>query len=294
MTPEVSVILPVYNAEAYLAQAIDSILSQTFSNLELVVVNDGSTDGSQAIIEQFANQDARVKAYSRENQGLVATLNELLAHTKAPFIARMDADDIAMPNRIERQLSYLKSHTDVALVGTGYRYLDSKGNLLHTRRTITHPGLIAASFLLGNPIAHPTVMFNRQVCGKALYYDDTYKHAEDFELWIRLCFEQELKVSNLNEILLHYRVHEQSTSSLHNEMQRNMAVKAIEKTVFGRAMLEQSIDPGVIYQRSPTLLQVAKLSVLSFRLSKQLKPLPLALRMLIAVVKPRKDLRSSE
>ena len=107
-SPLISVILPVYNAEKYLAEAIDSILNQTFTDFEFIIINDGSTDNSLSILQSYQTQDSRIRLFSRENKGIVMTMNEGIDLARGEWLARMDADDIAMPSRFERQLQHLK------------------------------------------------------------------------------------------------------------------------------------------------------------------------------------------
>lgn len=200
----VSVILPVYNAELYLEEAVQSILDQTFSEFELIVINDGSTDRSLEILESFVQKDSRVRLVSRENRGLISTLNEAISLANYDFIARMDADDIALPNRFEKQVAYLKKHPDVAVVGTGYRYMDPDGQVNGKRHTFVKPSDIEASLFFCNPIAHPSVMVNYSLLGDEFFYDEQFKTVEDFELWHRL--SGKYRIANLPDVLLHYRV----------------------------------------------------------------------------------------
>src|SRR5678816_4165512 len=113
-TPRVSIVMPVYNAAAYLAEAVDSILAQTFRDFQFVIVNDGSTDRSTAILERYAHRDQRIKLISRPNTGIVGALNDGLAEATGDYIARMDADDVSTPNRLAVQVDYLDKHLDVA------------------------------------------------------------------------------------------------------------------------------------------------------------------------------------
>jgi len=233
MLDKVSVILPVYNGEQYLCEAIESILGQSYSNIELIVIDDGSSDGSWSIIENYAKNDSRMSIKKRENRGLVSTLNELISMCTGMYIARMDADDIAHRSRIEVQVQHLTAHKDVAVVGTGYQYIDNDGEILGKRRVVSEHDWVRASILFGNPIAHPTVMFNKVICGSALSYDPYYEHAEDFELWCRLMLTHELKIENIKTCLLSYRVHDGSVSSTQSSKQKSSAIKALESSPFG-------------------------------------------------------------
>ena len=130
--PIASVLMPVYNGEAYLREAVESVLGQTETNIELVAVDDGSTDSSRAILRQFALQDPRVRVFEEEHKGLVATLNRGLDVARARYICRLDADDIAMPDRIEKQVRFLDAHEDYVLVGGQVTIIDKAGEPMGT------------------------------------------------------------------------------------------------------------------------------------------------------------------
>ena len=134
MTPAVSILMPVYNAQRYLASAVQSVLDQTFSDFEFIIINDGSTDRSEAILQEFASKDPRVKIVSRPNTGLTRALNEALSLARAPLIARMDADDLSLPRRLELQVARFGADHDLVLLGGAYELIDAAGRLLTTRQ----------------------------------------------------------------------------------------------------------------------------------------------------------------
>ena len=129
-TPAISVVMSVYNGARYLHPAVESILEQDFADFEFIIVDDGSTDGSGAILLEFAEKDARIRLIQRENRGLVASLNEAIALARAPLIARMDCDDIAMPDRFTRQIEYLADHPEIAIVGSHIHEIDEDGAIV--------------------------------------------------------------------------------------------------------------------------------------------------------------------
>src|SRR5262249_31043112 len=129
--------MPVYNARPYLAAAVESILAQTFHDFELLMLDDGSTDGSRAILERYAARDARLRLWSRRNTGYVIALNELLSRARGELLARMDADDVALPQRFAQQVAYLRSHPDVVCAGTAVHLIDAAGRFLRC----AHPGM---------------------------------------------------------------------------------------------------------------------------------------------------------
>ncbi|WP_181316219.1 glycosyltransferase [Photobacterium iliopiscarium] len=222
----ISVILPIYNADKYLHQALDSILNQTYKEFELICLDDGSTDNSLSIINKYAEQDNRVVIVTRENKGLIYSLNEGINLAKYNYIARMDADDISHPTRFSQQIEYLKKNKDVAVIGCSYNYINEKNEITGSRKLFSSSKYTRALSLFGSPFCHPSVMFNRNVIGDDLYYDENYKYAEDYELWIRLSSNYEL--NNLKEILLDYRVLSTSISREHEIQQKEAMIKAIQ------------------------------------------------------------------
>ena len=200
--PEISVILPVYNAAAYLEESIQSILHQSFPNFELIIINDGSTDGSQAIIEKF--KDPRIIHVVQANIGLAATLNRGIGMARAEIIARQDNDDVSYPNRFEKQLNYLKSHPDTVLLGTAARIIDQEGNAVD--RFHLHPSnndTLKFLLLFDNPFVHSSVMFRKSAVTAVGGYDTNERYFEDYRLWSQL--SRKGKIANLQEVLVDYR-----------------------------------------------------------------------------------------
>lgn len=184
--PEVSVLLPVFNGEESVGEAIDSILGQTFSDFEIVVVDDGSTDGSLQVVLNRAS-DPRIRIIRHErNEGLLASLRDGLAECRGELVARLDADDTALPTRLDRQVEVFRHDPSVSLCATGVRRVTPDGTWMYdTRPPVTHASL-AVGFLLGNWLNHSTVMFRRETVAKLGGYDAEQFPAEDYDLWIRL------------------------------------------------------------------------------------------------------------
>lgn len=226
LQPAISIILPAYNAAAFVVKAVNSILQQTYRDFELIIINDGSTDATEALIQPLL-VDQRIRYISRENKGLIATLNEGIALARADYIARMDADDIAMPERLAKQLAFLMSQPNIAVVGSAYLVINEQGLPISVRTPPKRHLTIAPLFWFGSPFAHPAVMINRKLLGEQLYYDADYPHAEDFELWIRLA--RNFKLANMPEVLLHYRESAGSISRRYYATQRQSMVAAIAK-----------------------------------------------------------------
>lgn len=180
---KVSIVMSVYNEEALLERCLASIFSQTFADFECVVVNDGSTDGTGQILGCV--KDARLRVISKLNTGLADSLNDGLEQARGEYIARMDGDDVMVPERLERQVAFLDAHPNVVLVGSFVRQANGTGHL-EERRFPTEDGPIRDCLLNQNPFMHSSVMFRRSVVTQVGAYDPRYLHAEDCELWIRM------------------------------------------------------------------------------------------------------------
>lgn len=207
--PLVSVLMSVYNGAAFLETAVSSILSQTFTNFEFIIINDGSTDNSPAILNQFT--DPRLKVIHQPNQGLTRALNNGLRRCNGRYIARMDTDDIALPQRLQKQTDYILSHPDVVVVGTGYRQQDTR---LHKNQDVIlpqHDADIRRAMGKGNPFCHPSVMMQKEAVLAAGGYDETFRYTQDYELWSRLA--RYGRFYNLPDILLIRRFHPHSLSN---------------------------------------------------------------------------------
>ena len=184
--PAVSVIMPVYNTERFVAETTESVLAQTFADFEFIIIDDGSTDRSREIVENFARRDPRVRVISRPNKGLVATLNEGLAAATGPLIARMDADDLCDPRRFELQVTRLNEDSGLVAVGCCAAAIDEDGNRLGDYATPLGHEEIESSHLHGDSaIHHPSVMFRTEPVRRLGGYRELVP-CEDFDLWLRL------------------------------------------------------------------------------------------------------------
>ncbi|CAL1241801.1 glycosyltransferase family 2 protein [Candidatus Methylocalor cossyra] len=208
-TPCISVIMPVYNGEKYLRPAIESILGQTFTDFEFLIIDDGSTDSSVEICSSY--RDPRIRLLSNgHNLGLIATLNRGLELARGEYIARMDCDDISLPERLERQLAFLNRHPDVGLCGTWFeRFYRNESIIL---KPPTDDRLIRFFLLFDNAFAHNTIVMRKDFVQRyGLRYDPEYKYSEDYEFWVRCA--QHTKVANIPEVLVRYRFHPENTSN---------------------------------------------------------------------------------
>ncbi len=202
--PAISVIMSVYNGAAHLYPCMQSILQQRFADFEFLIVDDGSTDASAEILRDFADSDRRIKLTIRENRGLVASLNELIANANAPYLARMDCDDIAMPERFGLQCDYLNLHPRIGILGTNTHDLNEAGVLLP--RPDGYPADnagVQAMLKNGPPVCHPSVMMRAEIARELGGYRAAFRHAEDYDLWLRA--SRMTEISNLPERLLLYR-----------------------------------------------------------------------------------------
>lgn len=224
-SPAITVATSVYNGARYLDAAIVSVLSQSFRNFEFLILDDGSTDESRAIADGFASRDDRIRVISRENRGLVASLNQLFAEARAPLIARFDADDICKPDRFARQLEFLAQNPDHGLVGSATRYIDPAGELATNApilRPTTHDEFLA-NLEDGPLLCHSAVLIRRDLVLAAGGYRPAFAHAEDYDLWLRL--SRTTRVHNLPECLLDYRISPDQVSARHMiEQAQNAAI----------------------------------------------------------------------
>lgn len=231
MPPKISVILPVYNAQSYLRESIESILTQSFEDFELIMINDGSTDDSLLIMESYTDQ--RIQIINQSNAGLPISLNRAIAIAQGQYLARQDADDISLPERFAKQVAYLDTHPQCALLGTWAQILVEK---TPTNRSLSHPHLngdIQLKLLFFNCFVHSSVMIRKSALEvSGLYPEEQEKFPpEDYDLWLRIAKYWE--VANLPEVLLQYRELPNSISrsklDMMQERARLMSLLAIKE-----------------------------------------------------------------
>lgn len=237
----VSILLPCYNAENYISEALESLINQTYKHLEIILINDGSTDNTMSICEEYAKKDERISIFvNDQNMGLIYTLNKAVTLAKGEFIARMDADDISHPNRIERQVQYLEQHDSISILGT--RASASWKELATAPFFYLQPETIALTAYLKQPFFHGSVMARAPVF-KENQYSMEYPHSEDFELWLRL-IDQGHQVANLNEVLYIYRKNESGVSQSNEIAQMQSHAKASKKYL--EKLLHEKLDSHLI------------------------------------------------
>lgn len=215
----VSVLMPAYNAAAFIGEAISSILEQSYANFELIIINDGSTDSTENEIALF--DDARIKYFRNEkNMGLIASLNSGIELCQGAYIVRMDADDLSLFNRIEKQVEFMNANPDIAVAGSWYYAftladgIEVKGN--------PDPDELKSTLLFNTPLCHPATIIRKSVLDLYNFsYDQHYKHVEDYALWMQI--SKVAKISNVQEFLFRYRSHDTQVSTQHNRVQKDTA-----------------------------------------------------------------------
>ena len=224
MPPAVSALMAVHNGEPFLRAAVESILDQSLAELELVVVDDGSTDATPEVLAAFASRDARVVVHRQSNRGRTASLNVGAGLARAPLIARLDADDVCLPERFARQLAFLEQHEAVALVGGAVRLIDAGGRPFEESRYPLSDAEIRSAFAYTTPFVHSAVMFRRRAFEQVGGYRAAFAETEDLDLWLRLAERHEL--ANLPEPVVEYRLHPDQASVQKLELQALCVVAA--------------------------------------------------------------------
>jgi glycosyltransferase involved in cell wall biosynthesis len=230
--PSVTVIMPVFNAERFLAEAIESILGQTFRDHELVIVDDASTDKSRSIIADFAKQDQRIRPYFQEqNSGAIGARNFALSVARSNVVANMDADDVSLPDRLARQLEYLQANPTLGAVGCQVQVIDGAGSRGAVKHYPTSPTLTAWSLLFFNSLAHPTVMMRRDAVLTVGAYEESSRGTwvEDYSLFTRM--SRKYAIANLPEVLLEYRQTASNTTSRYWHIQEVEANRIVQNSV---------------------------------------------------------------
>lgn len=206
--------MPAYNAERYILSAISSVLHQTFSNFELVVLNDGSTDTTQELIDSI--QDPRIRSFKNDsNMGLAITRNRLMLAARCNYLAILDSDDLADEDRLEKQLNFLKKNPGFGLISSGCQLIDGLGEPIGSLINKLPAGLIPSSLLFRNYFLQSSVLINRQVLPE-LSYDLSFPPAEDYELWCRIA--DAAPVYSLPESLIKYRIHGNNISLVRKDL----------------------------------------------------------------------------
>lgn len=264
---DVSVLMPVYNAEKYLAEAIDSIIAQSYTNWELILINDGSTDSSEAIILSYA--DRRIKYHKNEqNIGLIDTLNKGIDLCKGKYIARMDADDIAMPDRLKNQVALMNHNTELVLCGTNALVIDNDGNKTGEIINTDSNTLLQISLLFTNPFIHPSVLIRKEALDN-LRYNKQAIHIEDYELWTKIAGKG--KLANISQPLLKYRWHDTNVSVKHADTQEQLKDQLIESLIIEKLQLHPTPEELRLHRLTFQLYRYGQKRVVDVEQSQKLK-----------------------
>jgi glycosyltransferase involved in cell wall biosynthesis len=215
--------MPAYNAAATLDEAVRSILDQTWRDFEFIIVDDGSSDDTPSKLERYEKLDSRIKVYRQVREGMIPALNRGCRLARGGYIARMDADDISLPRRIERQVEFLEGHPAIGIVGTWASRMDEKGSIIGESCPSPIPRVLKWEHFFGVCVIHPTVLMRREILEKIDFYKADAVHAEDRDLWLRASTITEF--SNVPEILFKYRVWRKSTSKRLGEEYLENAIK---------------------------------------------------------------------
>jgi hypothetical protein len=234
----VSVVMPVRNGERYIEQAVRSILAQTLPTIELIVINDGSTDGTCEILQSCSGLDPRVRVFRNPGAGLVSALNHGLALSRAPIIARMDADDVALPDRLKSQYAEFQRRPQLVILGGQVARIDGAGHQIGLGRYPVGANACRKHLAISSPFAHPAVMFRAEAIRSVGGYREAYRHAEDYDLWLRLSEAGE--IDNLRDQVLKYRVHDRNVTLRHA---REQAARTALAMVAARARSQDATEP---------------------------------------------------
>lgn len=237
--------MSVYNGDSHLGAAVESILSQTFTDFEFIIVDDGSTDSTWSMLSEYAVRDQRIVLIQNKNNiGLAKSLNKGLAVARGEYVARQDADDISLSQRISSQVEYLDRNHEVGVLGADVELIDDSGGpWLDFKPALlpTTAGMIRWTLFFRCCLHHPTVMVKRTVYDSLGGYSSSCPHAEDYELWLRTC-ARKIKISNLPKVLVRLRKHSGNVTSVHEKVHRQNADNAVRKALSVNLAKEVSLD----------------------------------------------------
>jgi glycosyltransferase involved in cell wall biosynthesis len=240
--PTISVLMSVYNSARYLAEAVDSILNQSFGDFEFLILDDGSQDNSVTILQAYAAQDPRIRLTLRENRGITKSLNELIAQARGELVARMDADDIALPERFAQQVAFLQQHPEVICLGGALDWIDANSQHIGHCPMPQSDSELQRQMLGGvSLLHHPTAMLRRSALLQVGGYDETMQTSADLDLWLRLGELGEL--ANLPNTVLQYRLHPGSITHAKQSRQAADALAACQRAWKRRGIQGEFLRP---------------------------------------------------
>jgi len=231
MTPVITVIMPVRNGADWLPEAVASVQAQDFGDFEFLIVNDGSEDGTAAMLSGFAAVDGRIRLLHQPPQGIVAALNAAIAAARAPYLARLDADDRAKPDRLGKQLAFMQAHPEIGLLGTFAESIDAEGNIIGRLTPPTGGARLLHVLSRTNPFIHSSILMRTALVRRIGGYRAAFKAAEDYDLWLRLA--EVGGVANLADYLTQYRRHD-SNLSQRDATRQSFSVRLAQRSAAGR------------------------------------------------------------
>lgn len=249
-TPKVSIVMPLYNADIYLGESIESILNQTFRDFELIIIYDNPSDEILEILLAYQQNDSRIRLFTQKRQGLIASLNQGCSFSKGEYILRMDADDFCVQDRIEKQVTFMENHPEVGICGSFIHCVDKNNKIVYDLKFPLHDKEIKFHMLFGNCIAHPSVIMRQKIIKELNFYTNNYLHAEDYDLWSRASSITQL--ANLPDFLVSYRIHGENVSILNFEDKDKNSIKlryALINDLFGYKLPEEPIINLMSYHR---------------------------------------------
>ena len=222
--------MPNYNGGTFLPEAIESILNQTFRDFEFIVIDDGSTDNSWEIIQEYAKKDSRIRSFKNEkNYHIVYTRNRGISLSRTDLVAFLDSDDVAMPERLEIQLEFMKNNSDCGVCGSNFEIINEKSELIGHKEFPENDNEIKKSFFFFNPFGQNTVIIRKECFNKVGLYNDEYRNAEDLDMWIRIGSKYALH--NIQKELVKYRVHRDNSIFKNQKRMIKSTLKLRKKAV---------------------------------------------------------------
>ncbi len=230
MKPKISVIMSVYNGVRHVKEAINSVLQQTFTDFEFLIIDDASRDDTASLLEEYKNRDGRIKIITNQhNIGLTKSLNKGIKESRGAYIARLDADDICLPERFAKQVSFMENHPVCGMTSVWAEIIDDSGNYKRTIKYPTENNKLKKALIHYNPFFHSGLLVRKSVFDTVGLYDEDWKFAQDYELYFRI--SKKFDIANIPEVLLKYRESARSVTGSKNRKQISFVLRAKRKAI---------------------------------------------------------------
>lgn len=265
MTPLISVIFPCYNAESFIQYSLESVINQDYKNIEIICINDGSSDNTLDILVDYQKKDPRIIIINNEkNLGLISSLNNALTCIKGEYFARMDADDYSPPNRISKQLNFLLNNQHVQIVSSGcYSFINDYKKNYYMPPVAKSNGAIMFLSIFANPFIHGSIFGNTSIIKSGQYeYDHNYPHAEDFELFSRLAWNN-CTMASMNEPLYWLRINTGSVSFKYSDIQTTTNLKIVRRNLNEYLNYFEVLDDNILkilFNRMDTVVSIKEIN----------------------------------